>query len=122
MKKQVNIYMLMSVKMNPRYPVYIVSKGRWKRRPTASFLEEMDCPYYIIIEESEYSNYAEVIDKDKLLILPQKYLDNYDTFWERAEDNKVNAAVPPINFMPGVPGKRAAVAKALKKGLPGFAL
>lgn len=83
--------------MNPRFPVYIVSKGRWKRRPTSNFLEEMNCPYYLVIEESEYNNYAEHVDESKLLILPQKYLDDYDTFWERAEDNKTGPG-PARNF------------------------
>jgi len=73
--------------MNPRFPIYIVSKGRYKRRPTANFLERMGCPYYIIVEADEYEKYKAVV-KGKVLILPQKYLDDYDTFWPRAKDNK----------------------------------
>lgn len=65
--------------MNPQYPIYIVSKGRWKTRLTSNFFEKINVPYSIIIEESEYSLYASVIDKEKILILPQKYLDEYDT-------------------------------------------
>lgn len=67
--------------MNPSYPIYIVSKGRWekKNRLTSLALEEIKVPYYIVVEESQYDNYASVIDPNKILILPQKYLDEYDT-------------------------------------------
>ena len=44
---------------NPQYPIYIVSKGRWKRNPTSKALMNMNVPFYIIVEESEYQNYAE---------------------------------------------------------------
>lgn len=55
---------------NPRYPIYIVSKGRWESRLTAKALEAKSIPYRIVIEPQEYSNYAAVIDADKILILP----------------------------------------------------
>jgi len=66
-------------KMNPEHPVYIVSKGRWESRLTSKALEHMTVPYKIIVEESEFDKYAEVIDSTKILILPQSYLDAYDT-------------------------------------------
>ena len=72
----------------PRFPVYIISKGRWNRRPTSNCFEEIGVPYYIVVEKQEYEKYATVIDPSKVLILPKKYLDDYDTFWPRAEDNK----------------------------------
>lgn len=56
--------------MNPKYPVYIPSKGRWESRLTAKALEEMKVPYHIVIEEQEYNNYAAVIDPQKILVLP----------------------------------------------------
>jgi len=65
--------------MNPGYPIYIISKGRWETRLTAKSLEKMNVPYLIVVEKQEYENYANVIDKNKILILPQKYLDEYDT-------------------------------------------
>ena len=81
----------------PRFPVYIISKGRWLRRPTANTFEELDIPYKIVVEKSEYENYCKYIDKEKVLILPQKYLDEYDTFWPRAKDNKTGPG-PARNF------------------------
>jgi hypothetical protein len=74
--------------MNPKYPIYIISKGRWDTRLTSKALEYMKVPYHIIVEKQEYDEYSKVIDPKKILILPQKYLDEYDTFWERAEDGK----------------------------------
>jgi len=56
--------------MNPRYPIYIISKGRWESRLTSKALEKMNVPYSIVVEPQEYDNYAEVIDKKKILITP----------------------------------------------------
>ena len=68
--------------INPRFPIYIVSKGRWKRNPTSRELDKMNVPYYMIVEEQEYEKYSLLIDKRKLLILPMEYKKNYDTFWK----------------------------------------
>lgn len=67
------------MKMNPDHPIYIVSKGRWDSRLTSRSLEAMGVPYFIIVEQSEYENYAEFIDKKKILVLPQSFLDEYET-------------------------------------------
>jgi hypothetical protein len=73
-----------------QFPIYIISKGRYETRKTAKSLEKMKQPYYIVVEEFEYDKYKVVTDEryGTVLILPQKYLDEYDTFWERGEDNK----------------------------------
>ena len=55
---------------NPRYPVYIVSKGRADSRLTAKTFEKCNIPYYIVIEPQEYDEYAFLIDPKKILILP----------------------------------------------------
>lgn len=55
---------------NPKYPVYIISKGRWESRLTSKALEKMKVPYHIVIEPQEYEQYASVIDKSKILVLP----------------------------------------------------
>tara|TARA_R100001369_G_scaffold4800_2_gene13587 strand:+ start:580 stop:1446 length:867 start_codon:yes stop_codon:yes gene_type:complete len=64
--------------MNPKYPLYIVSKGRADSRLTSKALEKMNVPYYIVIEQSDFKDYSEVIDKKKILILPEKYLNDYE--------------------------------------------
>ena len=56
--------------MNPIYPVYIISKGRWESRLTSNALELMKVPYKIVIEPQEYDAYAAIIDPAKILVLP----------------------------------------------------
>jgi hypothetical protein len=68
--------------VNPQFPLYIVSKGRWESRLTSITLEEMRVPYFIVVEESEYNNYTQVIDKKKVLILDPDFKKKYDTFSE----------------------------------------
>jgi len=56
--------------MNPKYPVYIISKGRWESRLTSKALEKIGVPYRIVIEPQEFEQYAAVIDPQKILVLP----------------------------------------------------
>ena len=69
----------MSIKNNPKYPIYIVSKGRWHTRLTVKALQQMGVPFKIIVESNEHELYSQVIPNKDILILPQKYLDEYDT-------------------------------------------
>ena len=55
---------------NPKYPMYIVSKGRGDSRLTARFFERTNIPYYIVIEPQDYDEYSCVIDESKILVLP----------------------------------------------------
>ena len=56
--------------MMPRYPVYIISKGRWESRRTANTLIRMQVPFRIVVEPQEFEQYAAVIDADRILTLP----------------------------------------------------
>jgi len=56
--------------MNPRYPIYVISKGRWKSRLTVKALEEMSVPYRVVIEPQEFELYSFYIDEKKILQLP----------------------------------------------------
>jgi hypothetical protein len=56
--------------MMPRYPIYIISKGRWESRLTSKALDRMGVPYHIVIEPQEYDLYAAVIDPAKIFVLP----------------------------------------------------
>jgi hypothetical protein len=47
---------------NPKYPVYIISKGRADSRLTSRCFERYGMPYYIAIEPQDYDEYACVID------------------------------------------------------------
>lgn len=59
--------------MNPNFPIYIISKGRWSRRQTVKTLESMNCPYRIVIEPKEYDLYAQNISTDKIICLPNNF-------------------------------------------------
>lgn len=56
--------------MNPRYPIYIVSKGRADSRLTVKSLERMNVPYYIAIEPQDFDDYSKVLDEKNILVLP----------------------------------------------------
>ena len=71
---------------NPKYPIYIVSKSRWSNGLTYKALDEMGVDYKVIVEEEEYENYQKHINSSKLLILPKKYLKEYDTFWHDGDE------------------------------------
>lgn len=70
-----------------KYPIYILSKGRWEQRHTSKTLEEMNVDYKIVVEPQEYEEYSKVISKDKILILPDEYL------------NKDQGGIPCRNFI-----------------------
>ena len=55
---------------NPKYPIYIVSKGRADSRLTANTFERCNIPYFIVIEPQDYDEYACLIDPAKILVLP----------------------------------------------------
>jgi hypothetical protein len=69
-----------STRDNPKFPIYVVSKTRADNCVTANYLRNMGVPYYIVVEEHQYQDYAEYHDEKHLLILDQKFLDEYDTF------------------------------------------
>jgi len=56
--------------MNPKYPVYIISKGRADSRLTQKELERLNVPYHIVIEQQEFDAYNEHIDEEKIKVLP----------------------------------------------------
>ena len=64
--------------MKTKFPLYIISKGRYESRFTSKALEKMKVPYYIVIEEQEYNDYAKVIDPQKIIILLPEYQNNYE--------------------------------------------
>jgi len=67
---------------NPKYPLYIPSKGRYEIRQTSDYLTYMKVPHYIIVEEQEFDLYHEKIKDNKyvtLLQLDKTYQDEYET-------------------------------------------
>jgi hypothetical protein len=81
----------------PRFPIYIPSKGRWESRITVKHLEAMGVPYHVIVEEQELDRYASVIDRSKLLVLDPAYQRNYDAFMP-LEPGQSRGSGPARNF------------------------
>jgi len=69
--------------MNPLYPLYIVSKGRWheNRRLTVRTLEHMRIPYRIVVEEQEAENYRAAVNPafGTVLVLDPAFQRAYET-------------------------------------------
>jgi len=57
-------------KVIPRYPIYVISKGRWESRLTVKSLEQIGIPYHVVIEPQEYEQYAAVVASENILVLP----------------------------------------------------
>ena len=53
---------------NGKYPIYIVSKGRYKSNMclTATFLNRMGVPHFIVVEPQEVVLYQKMVDDDKM--------------------------------------------------------
>lgn len=65
----------------PKFPIFVVSKGRSHSRLTMKALDEMGLDYRVIIEEVDLNDYSKVFNAEKLLILPEYYKETYDKFW-----------------------------------------
>ena len=73
--------------IQPKYPVYVISKGRYEKRYTTDTLEKMGVDYKIVIEPQEFKQYNKYIDEKNILILPDEYL------------NKNQGSIPSRNFI-----------------------
>lgn len=62
-------------KITPKYPIYVITKGRWEKTLTIDTLEDMGLDFYICVEPSEYENYRSnpKIDPLKILCLPEDF-------------------------------------------------
>lgn len=82
-----NMMYVIEEKINLKYPIYILSKGRSESRLTMKTLDEMKVDYKVVIEPQEYNDYNKYFSKEKLLILPDEYL------------NKNQGGIPARNFI-----------------------
>ena len=58
--------------MNPEFPIFIPTKGRYKTPYTIRALERISVPFTAVVEKQEYEQYAEVVGKERLLVLPHQ--------------------------------------------------
>ncbi|HEU0194119.1 MAG TPA: hypothetical protein VFQ71_07960 [Gaiellales bacterium] len=54
----------------PRYPVYVISKGRATSCLTSRFLRRDGVPHRVVIEPQEHDAYAPEVGAERLLVLP----------------------------------------------------
>ena len=69
---------------NPKYPIYVVSKGRYKRETwhTSFRLSQMGVKHFLVVEPQEYDLYKENFNDEYVDIIKMdlKYKDDYDCF------------------------------------------
>ena len=53
-----------------KYPIYIISKGRYNNCLTANYFEKEGLKFYIVVEPQEYELYVQKIHPSKILVLP----------------------------------------------------
>lgn len=76
--------------MNPKYPIYIPSKGRADIATTPRILDKMRVPYRLVVEEVEADAYFAHFDRNKVLVLPfsnlgQGSIPARNWIWEHAQ-------------------------------------
>jgi len=66
--------------MNPRFPLYIPTKGRADSRLTSKALNNMGVPHYMVVEEQEYDMYAQACrgTTATVIVLDMDYKRNYE--------------------------------------------
>ena len=83
--------------INPKYPVYVLSKGRYQKTYTADTLREMNVPFKIVIEKEEKELYLKCpsgsIKEENILVLPDEHLK-----YQR-EVLKYGGGIPSRNFI-----------------------
>lgn len=60
----------MTERILPRYPVYVISKGRYENGLTARFLLEDKVPFKLVVEPQESKQYADAFGEENILVLP----------------------------------------------------
>lgn len=62
-------------KIHPKYPLYVITKGRWEKTLTIDTLEDMGVDFRICVEPDEYDLYAAnpKVDEKKIIKLPENF-------------------------------------------------
>ncbi len=82
---------LAATRKQPRYPVFIPSKGRHESRFTMKAFDAIGTPYTVFVEPQQYDDYAKVIPahrlhrlphRDKGLVVTRNYIWDYAKYLE----------------------------------------
>lgn len=65
--------------MQPRFPIYIPSKGRAKIATTPRFLDRIGVDYRLVVEDHEAEEYAARFGEAKIIVLDPAFRETYDT-------------------------------------------
>jgi hypothetical protein len=84
--------------MNPKHPVYIISKGRWEHRLTSRALHRMGVRHFVVVEAQEHDRYRAALDTSATtLVLDPAYQRDYQTC-DDLGDSKSKGPGPARNF------------------------
>lgn len=82
--------------MNPKYPIFIPSYNRWQTPYTIRTLEYMNVPFKVVVEPSQYLQYARVTNSKNILVLPKPWwkpgeglIHVRNWIWDLAQEMKV---------------------------------
>lgn len=81
----------------PRFPLYVVSYGRYDNCLTADALDEMGVQYHLVIEEEEYEDYLKHYPEERLLVVPERFHEEYETYDDLGRE-KSQGPGPARNF------------------------
>lgn len=56
-----------------KYPIFIISKGRWDSHFTAKTLDKMNVEYRIVVEPKEFPQYSAVIEESNIIVAPENF-------------------------------------------------
>lgn len=56
---------------NPKYPVYVPTKGRWESAFTIKCMETLGIPYFAVVQPQELDKYKPVVKTGTILTLPE---------------------------------------------------
>jgi len=75
-------YRVVSGDTKHKYPIYVISKGRYDCCSTSKFLTQMEVKHYVVVEPQEYEIYNKNVSNtySKVMSMDLSYKDNYDTF------------------------------------------
>jgi len=85
--------------LNPAAPVYIPSKNRADIATTPRRLDLMGVPYHLVIEEEQYQSYAANYPRSRLLVIPARYFEEYESLDGRPYLEGRGGAGPARNFI-----------------------
>lgn len=57
-------------RLSLKYPIYIVSKGRWENPFTAKSFKKEKIPFKVAVEPEEYDNYCKSLGEEHVARLP----------------------------------------------------